>query len=281
MFKEFTRPAVWLLDVKKELPDFTKKTVLSPLHYGDTIEISFVRGIIGETYINGKRFEYKDKNVFLIPPKYLHTSVYKSGGSKKGDMICTFHINVNALESIVNIKNLLLKDNRTIFDLAFRCDDFDAMWETVQKILDENRSFISRIIDLLHLFEVIASQKSTDSHCVELSKTAAKLIDLIEENYKNKITVKDAADFFGYSTHYFCKWFKKETGATFTEFLNSVRIHHARIYLSSGYSVEQASEQCGFSDSSYFAKVFKNFVGVPPKTYALKVQKEKDCKNPW
>lgn len=276
MFKEFTRPAIWLLDVKKDLPDLKKETIVSPLHYGETIEISFVKGIEGETYINGKKFIYKDKNVFFIPPKYLHTSVYRKGGSKDGDMIACFHINVEALQSVIDLKNVLLKDNHTLFDFAFRCDDFDLAFETVQKILDENRSFIERAIDLLRLFEIFSSQKRNDVHKVQLSQTASKLIDLIEENYKGKISVQDAADHFGYSTHYFCKWFKKETGATFTEFLNSVRIHHARIFLGSGYTVEQTSEQCGFSDPSYFAKVFKKFVGITPKSYSLKIQNEEE-----
>ena len=73
MHKETTRPQYWILDVKKELPDTLNKTVISPLHYGETVEINFVRGIEGESFINGKRFEYQEKNVFFIPPKYLHT----------------------------------------------------------------------------------------------------------------------------------------------------------------------------------------------------------------
>ena len=269
MFKEATRSALWILDRKKELPDLQKKTVISPLHYGETVEISFVRGIEGETYINGRRFEYKEKNVFFIPPRYLHTSVYRKGGAGEGDMSCAFHINVEGLTSVINLKKLLLKDDRTLLDLAFRCDDFDVIWETVQNILDENRTFIARTIDLLRLFERISNQKSTDDPVVEYSKVAARLIEFVEENYASKLTVQNAASHFGYSKQYFCKWFKRETGVTFNEFLNTVRIHHARTCLASGYSVEETSEQCGFSDPSYFTKVFKRVVGITPKTYAL------------
>lgn len=269
MYKEVKRPVSWILDYKKELPDYAKKTVVSPLHYGETIEISFVRGIEGETYINGKRFEYKDKNVFFIPPKYLHTSTYYSGGSKKGDMVCAFHINVEDLSPIIDLKKILLKDDHTLFDLAFRCDDFDAIWEIVQSLLDEKRSFISKTIDLLRLFEIISNEKSTDSPIVEYSKIATCLIDFVEENYSNKLTVESTARHFGYSKQYFCKWFKNETGTTFNEFLNTVRIHHACTYLANGHLVEETSEKCGYSDASYFTKVFKRYVGITPKAYAL------------
>ena len=270
MYKEIVRPALFILDTKKELPDYTKKPIVSPLHYGETIEINLVRGIEGETFINGKRFEYKEKNVFFIPPKYLHTSVYRKGGSCEGDMICAFHINLKELASVIHVENLLLKDNRTLLDLAFRCEDFDGIWETVQTILDENRTFMARTIDLLRLFEMISNQKSTDDPVVAYSKVATHLIEFVEENYASRLTVQSAADHFGYSKQYFCKWFKGETGVTFNEFLNTVRIHHARTCLASGYLVEEAAAQCGFSDPSYFTKVFKRFVGITPKAYVTK-----------
>lgn len=272
MFKESERPLPWVLDVKKELPDNEGRTVISPLHYGETIEISFIRGIEGETYINGKRFEFEEKNVFLIPPKYLHTSVYRKGGSKENDMICVLHININELSSVVNLKNLLLKDNRTLTDLAFRCDDFDALWETVQSILAPDNSFNGKIIALLRILEIIAGQKKDLEYCVEYNKTTAKLVEIIEENYSDKITVNDVARRFGYSNQYFCKWFKKETGVTFNEFFNSVRIHHAKSLLNKGCSVEETSQQCGFADPSYFTKVFKKFANISPKAYALKAK---------
>ena len=271
MYKEITRPEPWVLDIKKELPDIAQKTVISPLHYGETVEISFVRGIEGETVINGKSFEYKEKNVFVIPPHYLHTSVYRRGGSHEGDMICAFHINTEELASVIDLKRLLLKDDRTLLDLAFRCDDFDGMWACVQRILDGGLSFLSRVTELLRLFELVSAQKSPAEHGVEYSKDALCLIEYVEESYACKLCVQTAADHFGYSKQYFCKWFKEKTGVTFNELLNAVRVDHACPLLASGYSVEQTAEQCGFSDASYFAKVFKRFAGVTPKAYALRV----------
>jgi len=272
MYKEITRPTFFILDFKKELPDYTKKPVISPLHFGETIEISLVRGIEGETFINGKRFEYKEKNVFFIPPKYLHTSVYRKGGAGEGDIICAFHINIDEIAPIINLRKLLLKDDRTLLDLAFRCDDFDDIWKTVQMIMDENRTFMERTIDLLRLFEMISNQKSTDAPVVEYSKVGTRLIEFVEENYARKLSIQSAADYFGYSKQYFCKWFKTETGVTFNEFLNAVRIQHARTYLAGGYTIEETAEQCGFFDPSYFTKVFKRYVGITPKAYALKTE---------
>lgn len=270
MHKETVRPQYWILDFKKELPDLLNRTVVSRLHYGETVEICFVRGIEGETVINGNRFEYQDKNVFFIPPKYLHTSTYRKGGSGKNDMICAFHVNVDALAPFIDIKKLLLKDDRPLFDLAFRCDDFDLLWEIVQSILDESRSFVARAADTLRLFGILMEQKKADTPVAEYNKVAIDMIDFVEKNYTNKLTLQQAAEHFGYSKQYFCKWCKREMDVAFNDFLNAVRITHARNLLLGGCSVEETAEKCGFSDPSYFSKVFKKFVGTTPKSYKQK-----------
>ena len=270
MFKETTRPIPFIMDIKSELPDLCQREVISPLHYGETLEIAFVKGIEGEIFINGKRFEFKEKNVFVIPPKYLHTSIYRKGGSKEGDTISALHINLQAITPLINLNKLLHKDNRTLPNLAFRCEGFEAIHEIARRISDESRTFLLRTVDLLKLFEMISSKKADDDGAFEYRGRAAEIIEFVEEGYSQKLTIDVAANKFGYSKQYFCKWFKHMIGVSFSEFLNTVRIHHARIYLENGYSVEEASTACGFSDPSYFAKVFKAQVGTTPKAYSLK-----------
>ena len=269
MFKENERAAFFILDRKKELPDIMGKPVVSPLHYGETVEISFVCGIEGETYINGKRFVYEEKNVFLIPPRYLHTSVYRQGGSRATDMIAAFHINIKELSAFIDLQRILSKDGHSLLDLAFRCENFDRIFEIVQSMTDENLPFVSKCADLLRLFDMISNEKNIEDSAVRYSSAAARFVDFVEAHYKEKLSVQSVALAFGYTKQHFCKWFKKETGVTFNEFLNSVRINHARAYLLDGYTVEETSLLCGFSDPSYFAKVFKRYTSFPPKAFAL------------
>ena len=145
------------------------------------------------------------------------------------------------------------------------------LWEIAQLIVDESRPFVSRVADTLHFLEILLEQKKTDIPVAEYSKIAIDMIAFVEDNYGRKLTLQDAAKHFGYSKQYFCKWCKSEFGVAFNEFLNAVRITHARSLLTGGYSVEETAEKCGFSDPCYFSKVFKKFVGTPPKAYSLSV----------
>ncbi len=91
--------------------------------------------------------------------------------------------------------------------------------------------------------------------------------------------MNDAAEFFGYSKNYFCKWLQNSIGTGFSEFLNVVRISHACAYLLDGYTIEATAELCGYTDSSYFIKVFKKFRGTTRKITLPKNSVMTDIKN--
>ena len=61
-------------------PNSKKCTVITPAHYGHTIEIIMSKNISGTAVINGNQYEIQPKNVFFIPPSVVHSLRYVSGG---------------------------------------------------------------------------------------------------------------------------------------------------------------------------------------------------------
>jgi AraC-like DNA-binding protein len=62
--------------------------------------------------------------------------------------------------------------------------------------------------------------------------------------------------------------FKKETGRTPTDFLNSLRIREAKLLLRlDRRPVEEIASKLGFGDPAYFARVFKKQEGMTPSQY--------------
>jgi AraC-like DNA-binding protein len=74
----------------------------------------------------------------------------------------------------------------------------------------------------------------------------------------------------GYAEDYIRAHFKKITGKTPVEYLNELRINHAKtlinIYQNSTPLID-ISLNCGFDDYIYFSRKFKQIVGVSPATY--------------
>ena len=88
------------------------------------------------------------------------------------------------------------------------------------------------------------------------------------DHYAEPISLKEVSALAALNPEYFCRAFKRNFAKSFSEYLNMYRVAVARMLLDSGdNSVTEVSQKCGFNTPSYFAKVFKNYVGVLPSEY--------------
>ncbi|MEO6037616.1 MAG: AraC family transcriptional regulator [Saprospiraceae bacterium] len=69
----------------------------------------------------------------------------------------------------------------------------------------------------------------------------------------------------------FCRYFKKQTKMTFTDFVNQYRIAQAKTCLLQDSSVSDVCYQVGFESLSYFNKLFKQHMGVNPSAFKKQV----------
>lgn len=108
-----------------------------------------------------------------------------------------------------------------------------------------------------------AEKSSAGTKKVALVKQAAKLI---YENYQKPLSLEAIADTLGISKYYLSHIFKEISGSTVTEHLNYIRCKNAGVMLKSGkYTVSEAAYASGFSNLSYFSRIYKKTMGVLPK----------------
>ena len=93
------------------------------------------------------------------------------------------------------------------------------------------------------------------------------IYDYIHENYDRKTNVNQIAEIVSLSTPAFCRYFKKQTNMTFTDFVNNYRINQAKIFLLRDSSITEVCFQVGFESLSYFNKLFKHHVGETPSEF--------------
>lgn len=95
-----------------------------------------------------------------------------------------------------------------------------------------------------------------------------RMVEYIQENYMNKITMKELSEVFSYSETLLNKRFKDGCGTTFNDYLNKVRIQKAidAMQDESRYVYDIATD-CGFKDYKYFTIVFKKYIGCSPKEF--------------
>ena len=98
--------------------------------------------------------------------------------------------------------------------------------------------------------------------------TIQQLSAYIQEHLAEKLTLEQAARQVHLSKSYLCRILKEELGCTFTEYTNRLRIERSKMYLHrSDMSLSEIACAVGFDDQSYFTRIFKRQVGIPPGKY--------------
>lgn len=111
----------------------------------------------------------------------------------------------------------------------------------------------------------------SDAERIYNSNDVIKILPVLKhvnENYFENLTLDAASAMLSFDRSYFCRIFKSAVGATFTEYLNFVRISKAEKLLSgTDMSILEISEAVGFSSVSYFNRIFKKVRNCTPRHY--------------
>jgi len=120
----------------------------------------------------------------------------------------------------------------------------------------------------LHVPPVISSTP-LDEHVARLQPA----LQYVRQQFNEKITERAAANLCGMQRFAFSRQFHAAFGLTFREYLMRVRIGEAkRLLAEGGHPVTEVVFATGFSDGSYFARMFKRHTGVLPSDYGASEQ---------
>ena len=96
----------------------------------------------------------------------------------------------------------------------------------------------------------------------------------VEENVSSNISLNDVAELLHFAPQYVCSLFKKNTGMTLLEYVNSQKIDMAmKEILMSDMPLCVIAEKCGFSNYNYFSNLFKRYTGASPAVYRKMAKK--------
>lgn len=102
----------------------------------------------------------------------------------------------------------------------------------------------------------------------EGSSLSRKVNSIIERDYRGKISLKDIGKELFVNSSYLSRVYKKETGYTVTDAINSYRIEKAKEILETGeYRVCEVGEMVGIEDPAYFTHVFLKYEGKSPSDF--------------
>ncbi len=94
-----------------------------------------------------------------------------------------------------------------------------------------------------------------------------RIHQFVEMNFQKPIDTQQIAEEVNLTLPAFCRYFKKATKLTYTDFVNQYRVQYAKKLLIQDKNVTETCFECGFESLSYFNRIFKKFAGVSPSTF--------------
>lgn len=102
----------------------------------------------------------------------------------------------------------------------------------------------------------------------------------IARNYVSHLTLAEISKHFFIHKDYLSRLFKKTTGLSVVEYINSVRLTAARDSLeSTGKSITRIGEEVGFGTTTHFSRLFKEGTGLSPQQYRKLYKTEERLRN--
>ncbi|SKC39710.1 helix-turn-helix domain-containing protein [Maledivibacter halophilus] len=97
-----------------------------------------------------------------------------------------------------------------------------------------------------------------------------RAISYINSYYNYPLKLKEVADYVHLNPSYFSTLFKKETGVSFSKYIQKIRIEESKCLLANTQdTIPNIAISVGFNDQSYFTKTFKKVTGFTPRQYRI------------
>lgn len=93
-------------------------------------------------------------------------------------------------------------------------------------------------------------------------------LSYIEENYHENITLESISNTLYLNKCYFCTLFKEQTGKSFSNYLNEIRIDKSKELLKNKkLSILEIAHAVGYNNQTYFNSLFKKYTNITPLQY--------------
>ena len=236
--------------------------------------------------VEGAEYPLRAKNIFVIPPFVEHG--LKDERDNFTIICCEFPAELITGDNLFDpagrglLRYTCIESFAAVLSRTRPCHTPGELSRVMlEQLLDEmlaeydRRAEYYEIIlkaDVLKLLTLLArdySEAMADGGAIVRSYSAYidKAVAFIEENFRDKLHIEDAAKAASMSVSYFSYFFRERTGRSFREYVSQRRIEAAKVILLQGGTAAEAAAGAGFPDTAYFNRVFKKTQGVTPSAF--------------
>ncbi len=139
---------------------------------------------------------------------------------------------------------------------------------------------LSGIVELLNVLDILSATEDYEILCEEEivhnfsndeKERMGKIISFLNQNFDKRIELEEVSEIACMTPTAFCRYFKKKTKKSFTQFLNEIRLGHAcKLLIEGDEQIATIAYQSGFNTMTNFNRQFKTLLQMTPTEYMEK-----------
>lgn len=242
---------------------YFKNGYISRHHWHGFIEIEFfIEGTGTHTY-GDQTFQIKNGDAWILSTDDSHQLNLDKGMKS---------VNIAVSPDILHQKLLELLTMSHPLHCTFNEEEAQEFLRKVNSLYEEqeNRKFLSRVKAMSTINDIMVeiARKSSPSDSYAYNNLVNEMLNYLQANYRNEVSLKEVAHIFSYSPNYCGHIFKEATGISFIDYLNNLRAKYAcKLLLDTDASIKEIAFDSGFNSVEYFYKTFKKNYGITPAKY--------------
>lgn len=250
-------------------------------HYHPSYEMNFVLQGEGTRYVGSHRDHFEEGDLILLAPGIPHNWMNKK---KKETTYSSLVMQWDEgfmgtgwkhTEEFSNIARLLaLSEKGIVFD--------KVMGKEIQRRKDDllNLPPFEKIILLLQILNEFSksaefkflSEEGFNPQKNPRNERLKKIMDFVDENYSEKITLKMVASLVNMSEGAFSRYFSQTCKKPFFSYLNEFRINQSyRLLEETDLRINEIGYACGYECLQFFYRQFMKYTHCAPLDYRKKI----------
>lgn len=250
----------------------------SSYHEHDFTELTYILSGKAKYLVEGKVCEVEAGDIIICNPGVKHSNIIVNPKEPTVEFFAGFtgfHFKNMPPNSIIlpDGSHILRTTSESKQEIAKHCYEMIAENESNQvgKYFMLKAHLMQILLLMIRDISVVedTAQKGCNFESYNKSYAVKKIINYLNENYENKISLDQIAHNMYLSPVYISKIFKEETGESPINYLIKIRLEKARDILltSESGSIKSIANRVGYDDVYHFSKLFKKYYGISPLYY--------------
>lgn len=245
-------------------------------HYHPEYEIAMITSGEGKRLVGDSYENFYTGDLVLLGSGLPHTWASEPAGKKNVSAVViqfseAFIGSFLQFDEFSEIRKLL--DNASM-GLHFPKESYKDIAQDIENLpYKEGVERVTALIEILRQLALkrpvpLASEFYTPARKKENEVRINKVCGYIQKHSGSNISLERAASLVHMSPSAFCKFFKRVTAKTFSDYVNDIRIGNAcRMLTESDNTISEIAFASGFESLTYFNRVFMKKKGLTPGNF--------------